>query len=137
MKQVYKCEFCDEISNNKAEMEKHEKECGYNPKNEINDEVVKKLSRIKSSIEEATIYILLTDYENKLDYFYDECDRATTRNCVASIYEQKNEIQYLISRAKRIKKEGLKYFLGITKRDKPEFIEAIRTYIKEPECRVK
>lgn len=136
MEQVYKCEFCDETSKNKAEMEKHEKECGYNPKNEINDEIIKKLSRIKKSVEDATMYVLLTDYNNKLDYFYDECDRATRKNCVASIYEQKDEIQYLISSAKRIEKEELKWFLKITKRDKPEFIEAIRTYIRESECRI-
>lgn len=136
MEQVYKCEFCDEISKNKAEIEKHEKECGYNPKNKINDEIIKKLSRVKESVEDAIMYVILTDYNNKLDYFYDECDRATNKNCVASIYEQKDEIQYLISRAKRIEKEEIKRFLKITKRDKPEFIEAIRTYIKEPEYRI-
>ena len=45
MKRVYKCEFCDEISEKESEILEHEKICGYNPKNEINDEVVLKLSR--------------------------------------------------------------------------------------------
>lgn len=136
MKQVYKCEFCDEVSEDKAQIIEHEKECGHNPKNKINDEIIKKLSRIKTSVEDAILHVLLTDYNNKLDYFYDECDRATNKNCVASIYEQKDEIQYLISRAKSIDKKELNWFLDITKRDKPEFIDAIRTYIKEPEFRV-
>lgn len=136
MKRVYKCEFCDEVSEDKAQIIEHEKECGYNPKNTIDDEVIIKLSRIKYSVDEAITYILLTDYNDKLNYFYEECDRATSSNCVASIYQKKDDIKGLISRAKRIYREELKWFLKITQRDKPEFIDAIRTYIKEPEFRI-
>ena len=72
MKIVYKCEYCDEINENKNEIKNHELKCGYNPKNQIDDEIILKLSRINESVEYAIRYILLKDYEDKLDYFYDE-----------------------------------------------------------------
>lgn len=50
--------------------------------------------------------------------------------------EEKKAIEYLISRAKNIEKQELKLFLDITKRDKSEFIEAIKTYIREREFRI-
>lgn len=137
MKKVYKCEFCDEVSEYEKQIIEHEKICGYNPKNKIDNEVIKKLSSIRNSFEDAIIYILLTDYKNDLEFFYDEYERATETNCIASIYEEKERIQYLISRAKNIEKQELKWFLDITKRDKPEFINAIRTYIEMPEFRIK
>lgn len=136
MKQVFKCEYCEEISENKTEIEEHEKQCGYNPKNEIDNKTILKLSGIPESVEDAIIYVLLADYKKDLNYFFDEFDRATSRNCVASIYKKKSYIKGIISRAKGIEKEEFKWFMNITQRDKPEFIEAIRTYIKEPEFRV-
>lgn len=136
MKQVYKCEYCEEISEQKIKIEEHENKCGSNPKNRIDDEIILKLSRIKESIDDAITYVLLADYQDKLGYFYTEFDRATETNCLASIYEQKKEIIGLICRAKRIKRSEFKWFMNITERDKPEFIETIRTYIREPECRV-
>ena len=44
MKIVYKCEYCDEINENENEIKKHELKCGYNPKNQINDDIILKLS---------------------------------------------------------------------------------------------
>ena len=58
MKQVYKCEYCDEISENKLEIQEHEKICGRNPKNKIDDEIILKLSRLNNHVIESLIYIL-------------------------------------------------------------------------------
>lgn len=136
MKQVYKCEFCKEISENKKEILNHENICGSNPINTISDEIITKFSRIEKSVEDAMTYVLLSDYKEKLNYFYDEYDRATKTNCLGSIYEQSGKIKGLISRAKRIERNEFKWFMNITQRDKPEFIDAIRTYIREREFRI-
>lgn len=136
MKQVYKCEFCKEISENKKEILSHENICGSNPINTISDEIITKFSRIEKSVEDAMIYVFLSDYKDKLNYFYTEYDRATETNCLGSIYEQSGKIKGLISRAKRIERNEFKWFMNITQRDKPEFIDAIRTYIREREFRI-
>lgn len=137
MKQVYKCEFCDEISKNKIKIQEHEKICGYNPKNKIDNEIVLKISRLYEHVEESLIYILLSEYGKKIDFYIDEFDRATKTNCPASIYENKDELCSILSRAKRIERESdFKWFMEITKRDNPELIQAIKTYLKEPEFRV-
>lgn len=50
MKQVYKCDFCDECFTNKTEAIAHEDKCGRNPKNKINDRTVFRLAMIFDSL---------------------------------------------------------------------------------------
>lgn len=137
MKAVYKCEYCDKWEETQELIKSHEEICGYNPKNEITDEMVLKLSRVYEHIYDSLIYILTEDYDTKLDFYSDEFERATKNNCPASIYENKEEIGNLIYRSKNIQRESdFNWFKKITKRDNPELIQAIRTYFKYPEYRV-
>ena len=137
MKIFYKCEYCDEINENENEIKIHELKCGYNPKNQINDDIILKLSRINEAVEYAIRYILLKDYEDKLDYFYDEFNRATSDNCACSIYNQSRNMKSLIRRTQNIDKKEIDWFFGIVERDNKEFIDAIRTFIKLPQFRIK
>ena len=125
-----------EISEKESEILEHEKICGYNPKNEINDEVVLKLSRLFNHMEESLIYVLIMDHEKNIDFYRDEFERATKTNCPASIYENKENLSYILTKAKRIRREkDFNWFMNITRRDNPEFIQAIITYLREPEYR--
>ena len=137
MKQVYKCEFCEEISEDKETILKHEKECGSNPKNKITNEMVLKLSRIYEHFEDSLIYVLLQDYTKKdIDFYIDEFDRAQNNNCPASIFENKRELDNILRRRIQIDRECRTWFENLTKRDNPELISAIRSYLKEPEYRI-
>lgn len=139
MKKIYKCEFCDKISNSKEDILEHEKICGYNPKNEISDEIVIKLSRIYNHLGESLIYIITQYFSNKIDLYLKEFDRATTTNCPASVWENKDLLRSILVKSKRLKNglDDWKYFSKITERDNPELIEAIKIYLKEPEYRIK
>ena len=138
MKQVYQCEYCDEILENSIEMSKHEKECGSNPINEINDEIVIKLSRIYEHFKDGLIYVLLEDFDEKTINFYEnEFERATSDNCPASVFENKRELKNIFIDVNHFRYNETKYFKDITKRDNFEFIKAIRIFFKEPEFRTK
>ena len=137
MKKVYKCEFCDEIMEDKIEMNKHEIECGSNPKNKIKDEIVIKLSRIYDHFIDSLVYVLLNDFkEEKIKFYEGEFERASRNNCPASVNENKREMESVFIDVKHFRYNETKYFKDITLRDNPEFIESIRTYLKEPEFRI-
>ena len=136
MKQVYQCEYCDEILENSIEMKKHEGECGSNPKNKINDEIVIKLSRIFEHFKDGLAYVLLEDFDEKTMEFYEnEFERASSNNCPASVFENKRELKDVFIDVKYCRYNETKYFKDMTKRDNFEFIEAIRTFLREPEFR--
>lgn len=138
MKQVYQCEYCDEILENRDEMSKHEKKCGRNPKNRIDNETVIKLSRIYGHFTDSLIYVILNDFsEEKIKFYDNEFERATNNNCPASIYENKRKIHNVFVSVDYFRRNETNYFNKITKRDNPELIEAIRTFLREPEYRIK
>lgn len=138
MKQVYQCEYCNETLENSIEMDKHEKECGSNPKNKISDKVVIKLSRIYEHFKDGLIYVLLEDFDEEIISFYEnEFERATSNNCPASVFENKRELKDVFIDVNHFRYNETKYFKDITKRDNFEFIKAIRTFFKEPEFRTK
>lgn len=132
MKTVYKCEYCETYAGNKTLVEKHEEKCGYNPKNKITDNMVLKLSRINEDFIDSLIYVLIEDFNNYLEFYNNEFERATRTNCPASIYENKGDMANLLYRCKVMQKDkdNFKYFKKINKRDNSELIHAIRTYLK-------
>ena len=138
MKTVYKCEYCDKWEETEELIIEHEEKCGYNPKNEITDEMVLKLSRINEHFEDSLIYVLTEDFNEDLKYYSKEFERSTTNNCPASIYEEKTKMINLLFYCKAIQKDknNFNYFKRVTKIDNPELIQAIRTYFREPEFRV-
>lgn len=103
MKQVYKCDFCDEVFSNKTEAEEHEKRCGYNPKNKINDKLVFRLSMIVESLSKILACALNEIAEDELDWLYCETDRATRTNCPFMIYKHKNIMLRVLREAKLVK----------------------------------
>lgn len=133
MRTVYKCEYCETYTKQKTVMKNHEEKCGYNPQNKITDELVLKLSRINEDFIDSLIYVLTEDFNNDLDHFNEEFERATTRNCPASIYENKKEIINLLYRCKTKQSDtnDFKWFKKITKKDNSELIRAIREYLKK------
>lgn len=138
MKIVYECEFCDETSEDKEKILLHEKSCGSNPKNKIKDETVLKLSRIQEHFIDSLIYVLLNDFtEERLEFYNEEFVRATRTNCSASIYENKEALKNVFIDVRHFRHNETKYFKDITSRDNPELIDAIRTYLREPEYRIK
>ena len=132
MKQVYKCEYCSWVfDEDKSVVEKHEEECGGNPKNKITDETLIKLSRLRDILDDVIVYLFLTKYKDKRIFFKDEVLRASNKNCPASVYEQANNLRCLLGRSWRIQREDLKWFLNITERDYKDIIEAIIKFLEE------
>ena len=103
MKQVYKCDFCDEVFPNKTEAEEHEKRCGYNPENKINDKLVFRLSMIFESMLQILACALNEIAEDELDWLYCEVDRATQTNCPFTISRHKNKMLCVLREAKIVK----------------------------------
>ena len=132
MKQVYKCEYCRWVfDEDKSVVEKHEEECGGNPKNKITDETLIKLSRLRDIFDDVVTYLFLTKYKDKRIFFKDELERANNKNCPASVYEQSNNLRCLLGSSWRIQREDLKWFLSITERDYKDIIEAVIKYLEE------
>lgn len=134
MEQVYKCEYCMfAFDKDKSMIEKHEKECGGNPKNKITDETLIRLSRIKGVVDDVITYILLTKLKDKRICFKDEVNRASKYNCPASLYEQAKHLNFLIDKSWKIQKRDLKWFLDITERDYSDFIKVFTNYLENLE----
>ena len=99
--------------------------------------MVLKLSRIYEHFEDSLIYVLLQDYTKKdIDFYIDEFDRAQNNNCPASIFENKRELDNILRRRTQIDRECRTWFENLTKRDNPDLISEIRSYLKEPEYRI-
>ena len=76
MKRVYKCDFCDNIFESESEAEIHEKRCGHNPNNKINDKVVFRLSMIYDSLRKIIAGALYDVANDELDFLYTETEIA-------------------------------------------------------------
>ena len=92
MKQVYKCDFCDNIFETKADAEIHEERCGRNPNNKINDKVVFRLSMIYESLQRIIACALYEVAEENLDFLYAETERADQNNCPYTIKQNQGRM---------------------------------------------
>ena len=128
MIKVNKCSFCDKISQSEEEIRKHELICGHNPKNEINDEMLIKISKLKYDYEDALTYVLLNDYYDKLEFFRKELDRASVTNCPVYVLENVKFLKSIINRVFRLEEEKeIKWFNSLCEKGVNKFIEAIRS----------
>lgn len=105
MKQVYKCDYCDKVFSSEAEAEGHEKQCGYNPKNNINDKLVFRLSMIYETLSKIIACSLCEVAEDELDWLYSETDRATETNCPFTINQHKGKMLWVLREAKDVKRK--------------------------------
>lgn len=105
MKQVYKCDFCDKVFPSETEAEAHEKQCGYNPKNKINDKLVFRLSMIYETLSKIIACSLHEVAKDELDWLYSEAERATETNCPFTIKQHKNQMLYVLKVAKDVKRK--------------------------------
>lgn len=133
MKQVYKCDYCDEVFPSEAEAEKHEKQCGYNPKNKINDKLVFRLSMIYETIPKIIACSLCEVAEDELDWLYSEAERATETNCPFMINQHKGKMLWVLRAAKDVKEKhdgrNSSTYKDILK-EYPELFEAVVATLK-------
>lgn len=105
MKQVYKCDFCNEVFLSETEAEAHEKQCGYNPDNKIKDKLVFRLSMIYETLSKIIACSLCEVAEDELDFLYSETNRASETNCPSTIYQHKGKMLWVLSEAKTVKRK--------------------------------
>ena len=96
MKQVYKCDFCEECFTNETKAIAHEDKCGYNPKNKIKDRTVFRLAMILESLPKIIACALYEVAEDELDHLYQETKRANRKNCHFMIYDHKDKMLRVI-----------------------------------------
>lgn len=108
MKQVYKCDFCDEVFESEAEAKAHEEKCGYNPDNVINDKLLFRLSMIYEDMQKIIACALYEVAKGELDYLYSELFRADDMNCPYTIKRNQSYMLWSVSTAKEVtnKHEG-------------------------------
>lgn len=128
MKQVYKCDFCEETFSNEIEAKIHEEHCGYNPKNKIYNSLIFRLSMIYGTLPSIIACALYEVANGELDYLYSEAERAGTANCFYAIYESKGKLLLAINKAKSVADEhkgrNSSTYKDIMK-EYPEIFEAI------------
>lgn len=128
MKQVYKCDFCEEIFTGEDAAIAHEEKCGHNPKNRIENKLVFRLSMIFESLPRIIACALNEVAADELDYLYQEAARATSTNCPYMIKEQQGKILNAISVARNVsrKHEGRNSstYKDVTK-ENPELFGAV------------
>jgi len=105
MKQVYQCEHCGDCFSNETEAIAHEDKCGRNPKNEIKDRTVFRLSMIFHELPSIIACALYEVAADELDYLYQEVERADSYNCPFMIKEQKGKMLWAISAARDVKRK--------------------------------
>ena len=105
MKQVYKCDFCNEVFSSETEAEAHEKQCGYNPTNKLNDKLTFRLSMIYETLSKIIACALCEVAEDELDFLYSETNRASETNCPFTIYQHKGKMLWVLSEAKTVKRK--------------------------------
>ena len=105
MKRVYKCDFCDEVFSSEAEAETHENQCGYNPKNKINDKFVFRLSMIYEALSNIIACALCEVAQDELNWLYSETDRATETNCPFMINRHKQKMLWVLKDAQTVKRK--------------------------------
>lgn len=102
MRQVYKCDYCDECFARETEAIDHEDRCGRNPKNKISNKTVFRLSMIFDSLPTIIACALYQVAADELEYLYQEAKRASDNNCPFTIKEQQGKMLFAISRAKDV-----------------------------------
>lgn len=107
MKQVYKCDFCDEVFLNSVEAEIHEGNCGYNPKNKINDKLLFRLSMIYHSFDEIIACALYEVAKDHLGFLHAETERASSTNCVYTINKYKGRMLLALNAAETVDKKQI------------------------------
>ncbi|MBQ7346048.1 MAG: hypothetical protein IJW45_08325 [Oscillospiraceae bacterium] len=128
MKKVYKCDYCEECFANEAEAMDHEDRCGRNPKNQIKDKLVFRLSMLFHSLPTIIACALHEVAADELDYLYRETNRADSHNCCFTIKEQQGKMLYAISRAMDVtrKHNGRKSSTyNDVARENPELLKAM------------
>ena len=105
MKLVYKCDFCASFFGNEDEAIDHEKRCGHNPKNRINNKLVFRLSMIFHSFPKIVACALHEVAKDELDFLYAETERADSANCCFTIKENQGRILNALYSAKTVAKK--------------------------------
>lgn len=99
MKQVYQCDYCDEVFSSEAEAMSHEDKCGRNPKNKITDRTVFRLSMIFGSLPTIIACALHEVAADELDYLYQEVERANSCNCPFMIKQEQSKMLRVLQAA--------------------------------------
>lgn len=102
MRQVYKCDYCDECFARETEARNHEDKCGHNPKNKISNRTVFRLSMIFHSLPTIIACALYEVAANELEHLYQETKRADSNNCAFVIKEQQLKMLMAISEAQNV-----------------------------------
>ena len=105
MKQVYKCDFCNEFFPNETEAKTHEEHCGHNPKNKVNNNLIFRLSMIYESLPRIIACALYEVASTELDYLYSETSRADDTNCFYAIKQNQVRILRALTDAGKVKKK--------------------------------
>ena len=133
MKQVYKCDFCDQVFTHSVEAKMHEEICGYNPKNKINDKLLFRLSMIYDSLDNIIACAMHEVAKDHLDFLYTETDRASSTNCVYTIYQHKRRMLNALRDAEIVDKKHKGRNSSTYKdviRENPELFNAIVSTLK-------
>lgn len=105
MKQVYQCDYCDEVFSSEAESISHEDKCGRNPKNKITDRTVFRLSMIFDSLPTIIACALHEVAADELDYLYKEVERANSCNCPFMIKQEQSKMLWALQAAMDVKRK--------------------------------
>lgn len=105
MRQVYKCDFCEEFFSNEIQVKEHEEHCGRNPKNKINSKVLFRLSMIYETLPKIIACALHEVASPELDYLLAEVERASDTNCIYTIKQHQNRMLTNLSIAKSVEKK--------------------------------
>lgn len=103
MKQVYKCDFCDEVFSNETEAKTHEEHCGRNPKNKINNSLIFRLSMIYETLPRIIACALHEVASADLPYLYSEVARADDSNCCYTVKMHQMKMLRSLLDAKKVK----------------------------------
>lgn len=135
MKQVYKCDFCNECFSSEQEAKQHEEKCTCNPKNKIEDETVFRLAMILYEFTDILATVMVKHNEEKIPFILSEFERAGENNCPFMVNQYKGRALYALNVAKDIKRkrEGLKTtkYEDILKQY-PELVNAIEQTLSRP-----
>lgn len=133
MKQVYKCDYCDQVFSSKAEAIDHEGKCGRNPKNRIDNKLVFRLSMIFESFPKIIACALSEVAADELDYLYQETERASDTNCPFMIKTHQGKMLSAISTAKKVRRKhegrNSSTYKDVTK-ENPELFKAVVDTLK-------
>lgn len=103
MRQVYKCDFCEDLFENETQAKEHEEHCGRNPKNKIESVVLFRLAMIYESFSRITACALHEVAASELEYLWKETHRASDTNCFYAIKRHQHRMLNNLDDAVRVK----------------------------------